>query len=226
MTFLELVERYLVECDVPHSPLTTLTGLTGELLRAKNWVSEAWMKIQSDNIAWRFRTVSTSHVVPINTIVQNPVEFAAGQLAEWKVSTMRIDPNGVGYSQSKPMKFIEWDIWQQREQLTAQNYGEPNAFTIRDSDHSLLVSPGASTSTCTLYFDYFRAAQKLTADVDVPIIPIRDFDMIIVYEAMIEYGYFDAAPEVLARAERQRRRLLNQLTDRYGPRITMGSFAS
>ncbi len=64
----------------------------------------------------------------------------------------------------------------------------------------------------------------MVLDGDMPDMP-PNLHMLIVYKAMIYYGLYEAASEVLGRGELQYNILMAQLERRELPGITMGTFA-
>jgi hypothetical protein len=69
--------------------------------------------------------------------------------------------------------------------------------------------------------EYYRKAQRLVEDTNIPLMP-EDYHMLIVYEAMIKYGYFNVAQEQVAAAERERKRLKHRLECDQLPHMMMG----
>ena len=47
MNYLQLVNRTRVECGITGPTLTTVQSLTGEAARIANWVTSAWVDIQT-----------------------------------------------------------------------------------------------------------------------------------------------------------------------------------
>jgi hypothetical protein len=67
------------------------------------------------------------------------------------------------------------------------------------------------TAGYTVVGDYYLAPVDLSADTDVPTLPEWHNPMIIVYRAMIDYGMFESAPEVVQRGELKYKQLLQRL---------------
>jgi hypothetical protein len=61
------------------------------------------------------------------------------------------------------------------------------------------------------------SGQVLALATDTPEMP-SDYHMLIVYRAMIDYGYLEVAPEVLNRAEKKAMQLTRQLENNRMPR--------
>lgn len=54
MNFLQLINRVRQNCGVSGADYPTSVGLTGEGLRLKNWVNEAWMELQNQREDWQW----------------------------------------------------------------------------------------------------------------------------------------------------------------------------
>lgn len=225
MTFLELLTRLCVECDIPHDTLTDVTDVSGEIAQARGWLVDAWKELQGD-LEWTFMRVSSSWNLAQYSQVLAPPEWTTGIVRSWDETTFRLaPPSPQDYQHSVPIDLIEWPIFMQTRLATTWSYGRPSYITIRDPDAALLVNPAPDVTGYVLYYDYIREPQELLVNTDVPIIPVRSFDMLLVYEAMVTYGYAMAAPEALANAKRLKARLRGQMRQRFGPRIRFGSWS-
>ena len=202
MTFLEMLERLRVECGVSGQPITNVATVTGEHLRLKNWLQQANLAIQSEsNGLWEFLRAESSHTIPVNGSLLNIAEWSAGVVHLWKVDEFRIAPFNTSRAQSTEMQYAPYDTFRNGVGLSVTPAGKPMYFTIRRSDQAIIVAPAADAQY-TLYFDYWLRPVGIDDNADVPILP-PDYHMLPVYRAMIDYGFYEAAPEVLNRAQQR-----------------------
>ena len=88
-------------------------------------------------------------------------------------------------------------------------------------DYSLGLGPVPPVGY-TVLGDYYAAPKDLSDDAEVPALPTQHNLMIIVWKALSEFGYFDAAPEAIQRGEREYKRLLSRLQRDQLPTMRMG----
>ena len=84
----------------------------------------------------------------------------------------------------------------------------PIGWTFDESNNLLLGPPPALAYK--LRQEYLMEPSELTADADTPDMPNR-FHMLLVWLALEQVAMFDAAPEVLARAEKNSAALRTRL---------------
>ena len=199
MTFVEMLERYRVECGVSGSPITDVTMVRGEHLKLRGWLKDAWLDIQSDQSGrWEFLRASSSYTIALNSSLLAISEWAAGTVNRWKIDSFRMADFGLPRARSVQLHYVDYDQFIAGVGLDVGTTGRPLYFTVRPGDKAILVAPTADAAY-TLYYDYWSEPVELEDNGDT--MPLhRKFHMLPIYRAMRDYGYFEAAPEVLARA--------------------------
>jgi hypothetical protein len=214
MNFLALVNRTLVECGVSgaSTPLTTLTGVTGELLRIKQWVNSAWIDIQTAHEDWQWMR----YPVQFNTVTQQqtytPTQAGVGStFGNWKRDSFRCSSVGQNYADEQLLNFMEYTTFRNLYQYRNMRftYARPVVVSIQPSDKSLAFG-SIPDQPYVIVGEYYVAPTEMSANTDEPVLPSR-FHMAIVYRAMMSYGSFEAAPEVYSRGELEFKRLMNRL---------------
>ncbi len=222
MTFLQICQSFCGECGIAggESVPSSVTGQTGELARGINWVKQRWKKIQnSNNSNWRWMRVGFT----VNTVADDDTyastdctdvltSTAIARFKRWRIQD-RNDPAKIyltssGVGTQTWLTYLDWDDFKAIYRIGTQNSGFPAHITI-DPQNNLVLGP-APNGIYTVTGDFVRSAQELSADGDTPEMP-SDFHELIVYEAMQDYGYFEAAPEVLARGKELAAPLKRQL---------------
>ena len=227
MTFLELVNSVRENSGASGPPLTTLGGvLSYQNTRIKNWVNEAWGDIQSEHRTWDFMERDFSIQTAIGTQGYASSDAAVtlatpGSFANWKRDTFRTYKTALGFSDEQLLGFLAWpdfrNLYQYATMRTTQQ--RPVLFSI-DFLKKLQLGP-VPDDVYTVLGQYYKAPSDLVADTDVPLVD-EEFHMLIVYGAMKKYGYFEAAPEVLARGKDEYGPLMARLESDYLPSIVSG----
>lgn len=202
MNYLQLVQAVFDDAGIQGTaPVTVVTATSGINKRLKNWVNEAWRKIQVSRKTWKWMRASASVQTTASQRAYTPsdagpVGFGLDRWARWAVDTFRCYLTSVGVSDEQFLIFMEYDRFRDTYLMSsAQNVvGRPFHFSIKPSNGAILLGP-APDAIYTVYGDYYKSYQSLTADNDIPELP-ADFHMAIVFRSLMRYGTFDAAPEV------------------------------
>ncbi len=234
MTFLQLCQRMILECAISGT-MTTTVGQTGEFLRVTTWVNQAWIDIQTERQTWTFMrssqlngggvsfaTVAGQAIYPLGTGA-GTVGVAETAFDSWLPRTFRDQTTASGVQDQFFIKCISYDAWRD-----AYAYGAQQTVTTRPiviavgPENEICVGP-FPTSTYTLTGDYYRAPAVMALDADTPTNLPAQYQMMIVWRAMRDaYGQYEAAPEVLARATSNYRRIDRSFGNRRGGIITAG----
>lgn len=225
MNFLELVQRTRRECSSKATLPTTVVdqiGINGQLV---NWVSDAWVDLQSSQEHWRWMrkpfsfplTVSEADYPPFATV---GVHANIANFARWHTDTFRLYRTVTGVSDEQFLVEFEWDEFRDTYRFgprAAQT--RPGAFGIRPHDDAILFD-AAPDDLYTCNGEYQEEPARLAADDDLPAVEDR-FHMLIVYYAMIKYGIDQAAPEVVSRAQAGIAMLQPEFERRYLPKMRL-----
>jgi hypothetical protein len=106
----------------------------------------------------------------------------------------------VGLNSEIFMDYMDYDIWRDNYQYGALRAmaTRPNTVTINPAK-SLELGPIADIGY-TVVGEYYATPTELALDVDIPALPIK-FHLAIVYAAMIRYGMYEAASEVIQQGQ-------------------------
>jgi hypothetical protein len=221
--FLQLVNRARQECGVSGADLTTLQGqITKEAQRFKNWIDEAWMEVQGAHRDWQWMRKSTSWAtVAGRAVYAVGTDIAITDLDEWDTETFRNYVTSVGNRSEVFMSKQDYESWRDLYQYGANRYTQsrPIVFAVTPNK-SIGVGPVAADGY-TIAADYYARPAHLSADDDTPTVP-EQYEMVIIYGAMIQYGLYEVAPEVLARAQAGRERYMRGLANTRLKSMAMG----
>jgi len=90
MNYLQLVNRTRVECGITGPTLTTVQSLTGEAARIANWVTSAWVDIQTSKEDWLFMREPVTFNCVSQQQFYTPTQAGIGStFANWKRDSFR-----------------------------------------------------------------------------------------------------------------------------------------
>lgn len=221
MNYLELVNDLIVESGVSGEPVDTVKDHTGETRRLVKWVRDAWEDIQLSCPTWAFLKVQASMPVPLNATLLMPPEYAVGQVAEWDIDSFRMAEQPKGRSESERLRYEQFDWFRDHTMMAPIHASKPQVVSIDWNNESLYVHP-PNDKLRTLFYDYWRTPQILVEHDDVPLLPAQ-YHRLIVWHALLKYGTYDSAAEVIVRAQSEIGRMSPGLWRDQGPgTVTQG----
>lgn len=216
MTFLQLAQKLRRKCRVTGSGPSALTGQSEEYLRLIEWTNEAYMDILRAHTDWRFmRASATCNTVQGQATYSPSVDFALTDFGYWALDyesgdTFRNYVTATGTNSEIFMDVMDYDTWRDTYQYGAfrQTYTRPIVVALAP-DNSLACGP-VPAAGYTLSGDYYRVPAEMVNATDTPVIP-NQFQMAIVYKAMMMYGTSEAAPEVYDDGQANYDKIMRQL---------------
>ena len=209
MNYLQLCQRVRQEVGASGDD-STVVGATGEWKRLCDWVNQAWMEIQQYHPEWNWLRKE----VTFNTIAnQAEYPYASAPLllsnfSRWRDGSFRIYFNDVG--DEHLLQQLEYRNFRDAYLISTfkTTYSYPSVITISPSDSLILALP--PDGIYTISGVYYKAPTEFSGNTDEPDIPSR-YHMLIVYRAMQEYGFYEAAQEVIQRAAARYNEMLQNL---------------
>lgn len=228
MTFLELVNRARLEGDTSGADLTTLGGtLSRESTRFKTWVAEAWNEVQTlhDDWGWMRKSFSFDTVASVATYTPTGgagVGAGLSDFANWKRDTFRLYTTSIGQNDEQILPFQDYETFRNLYQYATMRTTDqrPAVFTIDPNKNLIFGARPNAVFTCV--GDYYAKPTQLVADTDTLTLLPERFHMLVVWRALLNYGEFEAAAEVMRRAERNLLRLQSALEAEYLPQMGFG----
>ena len=154
MNFLELVQETNSEAGFQGS--ITSVSATGYQERIVYAVKKAWIDIQKKRSDWNFMRTSTTFNTASGTNVYDVSTIGITDHSEWIKKSLIYD-----YA---PLTEYDYDLYLTTD-ISSQS-GEPTNFSIRPSDHALIIWP--STGTYSIEAHYWKTPQVLTDTIDTP----------------------------------------------------------
>lgn len=206
MNFVDLVENLRVECGVSGAKLITVQSLSGELLRLKQWITDAWQELQLERTDWRFMRRPVSFVLTAGqqayTLAQVQSVNANIDIDIYKQDSFSIDLFGGDRSQEQPLGVMGFDHFRNMY-VVGYPASDPTRWqkpTLMAFDDARGIWFGPSPDAAyTIRGECWINPQILTLDTDVPIMPAK-YHKVIVYRAMKKYAGYESANDVRVRA--------------------------
>lgn len=219
-TFLELCQQTAREVGIAGSgPLTTVNQ-EGELADVVRWVRDSWTEIQNRNGGhWRFlrhgftlTTAAGDDTYAYSDAIDTTTGLAIDRFSEWRFADRTFPPTiylqASGTGTQNWLIFAQWEPFSQIYRISTQVDSYPAHITINPQD-DIVFGPQPNDIYVTTG-EYWRSAQQLTADSDIPEMPVQ-FHKLIVWYAIENYGYYESAQEVISRAQKKSRSYMRQL---------------
>jgi hypothetical protein len=228
VNFLDLAQDLRQETGITGNDGTPVScqNQAGEMKRVVDWITKANEKVQNKHENWDFLRDDFTFPTLIGQNTYLPTGVSLTTLNRWKIDTLRCYLTAAGTSDEMRMYFVDYDDFRDLYLFSANRTvpGRPVKFTVRPKDKAIITWPSAD-QPYTISGEYWKSAQAMTKDADVPAFPSQ-FHRILVFRGMMFYGAFEAAPEVYAAGESEFNRLMGELeADQLPPIGTAGAMA-
>ncbi len=241
MNFLQLCQRAVTDCGASGTLTTTagqvgslqrIINWVGDAWNELQTEHDDWDWMRSSSLLGggvTFSPAASQYNTPLGTGT-GQLGVAVDSFGKWDEETFRCYTTsiaasggiGIGAIGEMPigggvpldeifMDCIDYDIWRNAYMLGAMRAVQtrPYVFAI-GPDKSINVGPPPN-GLYTITGDYWTAPTLMVLDTDVPVgLPTR-FHLLIVYDAMLKYGEYEAATDVMERAQRERNKLMRKL---------------
>lgn len=203
-TFLRLVRQLHQDCGISGDAPETVVDQIGEAKRLVDWVAHAWVLIQSLHDDWKFQRRSISFETETGEAFYTTEDcgIEPNTFGNWVRNSFRCYLTSTGQQGELPIELNpDYDAWRSRWMIganrTVQSY--PIDIAIMPDD-GLALGPKPN-GVYTINGDYYLAPILMTQDDDIPHLPKKHSPLIIVHRAMMQYGIYESASEVLADGE-------------------------
>lgn len=210
MTFLELVERAARECGLSGDGPATVIGQAGMYARMVRWVNTALNDIETAHSDWGWMYKPFSFATVAGQAEYTPVEAGILDHENWDLKGVRNHVTSIGKISEIQMGDIDYEDWREAYDFGANRSirTRPDCFAISPTQ-SIALGPYPD-GLYTVTGRYYRIAQVLVNNTDIPLMP-ANYHMMIVYKAMMYYGGFMSAPDAYDRGELEFGKLMRRL---------------
>lgn len=216
MNFLQLVQKLHQKTGGAGAAPTTVIDQVGESADYVSWVQEAWTLIQAEEQYWKWMRKEANFQTQAGKSFYLPSATAGetgyDDVAMWlENDSWRCYKTATGRSDESYLVWWDYQIWRDTFDFATQAAitQKPTVIARRDADNALLFG-NTPDDVYTVTGQYQSTPADLELDADVPGLPAR-FHLIIVYRAMMLYGKFEAAPEVIEDGREEYDKLMSAL---------------
>lgn len=221
MNYLALCQRFYRESGESFSKPDTVDGATGYDALVTGWINQTWLDIQKDRRArgrwkWAWRewsmTIGPSsrdYVLPTPTGAKVPIAVIAPD-------SLTIEPQGAP-GQVQPLRAQDW--FDMRRETRVVKTGRPARFA--ELENGKLRFDRLPDANYTVRGEGWLGPWLLTKNTDEPDMP-GEYHMLIVYQALLDYGRWESAGEQYRAAEVAAARLWRQLLQQQAQPVRVG----
>jgi hypothetical protein len=202
--------------------ITSTQNQNGEALRIVTWVRSAYLEILNDQgIVWKpiRETVSVQLTPGVGRYSFADLNLDGG--VQWDTRSMRVAVNADLSDETfvNHMGFKEFrDYWLFSSRRTV--ISRPLNVAVDDAT-DLRIAP-IPDQAYWLNMQYEHFPPQFQNDTDTSVLPER-YDTAIVWRALRHYGLYEAAPEVVARADMAYKETMQQLWLDQTPEVVVGA---
>jgi hypothetical protein len=223
-TFLELCQKVARESGTVSGTLpSSVASQTGRLGKIVFWTADAWRQIQNRRSAWlwmRDEFGSPDAVTSAGSKRYTAASWNLTRLAEWIIDddTVTIYLQATGVSDEGPIKYLPWHLYRRQYERGAQEQNRPVHFTVSPANEFCLGP--TPDDTYVVRGEYRKTPQELTANGDIPEMPLR-FHELVAWYGFLLMAEHDEGPFHIAVATRRKRELLDELERDQLPQMTL-----
>jgi len=221
MTFLQLLQRTCQKCGIARNTNpTTAVGQTGKALEMVNCVNNAWMDIQGKNQDWGWMRASTSFVTTAGQATYTPAQAGTTNFGLWVKDSFRNYLTATGTDAEIIMRHVDYEDWRNLYQLGSNRTATSQPVYVAITPAKALGLGPVPAVGYTVTGDYFTCPTEMSADADIPALPVH-YHMAIVYRAMMLYAPGDAAGEIYEEGKIEFNKLMRRIENDYLPEVEM-----
>ena len=220
MKYLDLCKRLRQEAGIAGDGPVSVTGQTGQMARVVGWVARAWGDIQMLRPNWLFMHSEFSFDTDAGVRDYLAADKSINDLDQWDENSFFIYEKAVGESDQNPLPFKPYSVWRSeyRNQMNVRADDRPTMFTILPDNK--IRFEARPDKVYTIEGEYKRTEQVFASDNDTPTGLPDKFHMIIVWRALMYYGTFEDAPEVIDQAETEYDKMIRRLEHEQLPQFS------
>jgi hypothetical protein len=240
MSYLQLCQSVQALSGTTGSPQITTVGATGEWGNICNWVADEHIKIQNARNDWEWMKSG----VAFNTIPNQPVyspyttPFLIGgnigpdgvgllDFRRWKITSttgacsFRLYLASIGTDNETFLDAqLGYAAWHDYYEFGSRRTALARPISIVVDPHHFLRLGLRPDDVYTVSGIYYTLPTIFIDDTDTPAYP-PEYHAMIVHRALVRYGYFYAAPEIVAEHKDIASDMMDQMTNEQLPDIEL-----
>ena len=197
MNFLALCNSLIQKCGIAGGGITSVTSQTGEAGRVVSWINEAYLNVQLAETQWHWMRSNVSFTTTDSQSSYTPAQCGVTDFGGWKMDSFRRYITDTGVRSEAYLTALKYNDYRDtylfgNMRLTT---GDPR-YISEAPDLSLNLGLIPGSVGYTVVGEYFKVPSSLVAESDSPLMPSQ-YHMIVVYRAMMMYGMYESASEVI-----------------------------
>ena len=220
MNFLQICQRVFIEGGIS-GQISSVQNQSGEAGRVVAWVAGAYKEILNDQaLNWKFlrKTVNVQLTPDKQAYSFGDLGLATGVQFDTRSMRVAVSANLSDETDLGHMSYQHFrDFWL----FSSRRLMKSRPLNVAVNDDTELVFGPTPDQAYWVSMQYQSMPEDFTNNADEPVIPSR-FHMAIVWRALRHYGIYEAAPEVVARADLAYKEAMLQLEIDQGPEVTVG----
>jgi len=220
--FLELCQDVARESrTVSGTCPVVVTNQSGRLLNIVNWTIKAWEDIQQSRNAWLWMRKEFTGMTSSGTARYTDASWNITDFARWITDPEAITlyDQSTGVSDEGTLRDITWAEWRRRYGRGVQTNNKPSEYAV--SPQMEFCLGGIPDGVYVVNGEYYKTAQKLTDNADIPELPIR-FHQVIVHRALMYLTESDENGVGYAAAKDHFTSMMRELERDQLPQISLG----
>lgn len=210
-TYLQLANSLISKCGISGGSIASVSNQTGEAGRVVSWINEAYTQIQLAFPDWYWMRSNVSFSTTANQGAYTPAQAGITDLANWKTDSFRCYVTSTGVRSEMFLERMDYDTF--RDIYLFGNlrlsYSRPTVISFAPN-YSINLGMAPDSTDYTIVGEYFKQPTTLVNSTDTPAMPSQ-FHNIIVYKAMMMYGMYEAAQEVVIEGTNLYNQMLRRL---------------
>lgn len=220
MSFLQMVQRLRQESGTSGAAPSTTVNQSGDIKNLVDWISSAWMDIQTERADWFFMRQPVSFNTVAGQSSYTAAQAGLASFGNYKRDSFRQYLVAGGVASEMDLPYLAYDRFRDAHLFGSERTRTqlPLHFTI-DPQKNFLIGP-IPDAVYNINGEGYALPTEFALDADRPTLPSQ-FHMLIVWRALIYYGYKEAAPEALTFGENEHKRIMRQLMRDQLPDVTV-----
>ena len=221
-TYLELCQKTARDASIISgtSELTTVSETDTMLSMVIDWVQEAWVDIQREKSHWLFQYAEFSAILTIGIQTYDDAALSITRLNRWVTDRdMWIYDPAIGAADEQRITYVPYNEFRSQFQRGVPVDGRPQYVTV-EPDNTLSFYP-VPDKAYGVKGEYYKSAQYLTANGDIPDMP-ADYHSLIKWKALGTYAGYDEATQQAGFWLQKERSVRADLVRDQLPKFTLG----
>ncbi len=208
-SFLELVGQLAQETGRSAAVPTTVVAQTGDNKRFVDWINQAYTGLCLDR-KWRFLQTEFTFQTVAGTQTYSSATAGATTFGSWNMDTVRGYLTSTGVAGEIDICEVKWPEFRETYVIGTLRAQQGRPWIVTEQPNAALALWPTPDAIYTITGEYLKAPAAMTANADIPLLPVR-FHELLVWRALLKYAGKTAAPEAYQRAMDEHRRLFSEM---------------